>query len=292
MKAIVVGADGTIGTALFRAFEQRGDTVYGTTRRRALVGAKRPYLDLAADDLGSTLLPDADVVFFCAAIVSYAECRLHPEQAQRVNVTNPAALARRLIEKGARVVLLSTNAVFDGREPKVPALRPTCPISVYGKLASEAEQKFAALGDRVAIARLTKLVTAQSSRFLDWINSLSRGQDVTAVSDLCMSPISFDDVIPSLLAIADARDGDIYQVSGADDISYHEAARHVASRLGADPDLVRQDLAHRIGIPQEEIMRFSSLDASRIAGLTGRSAPHPQQVLDRVFGDLFDRQKA
>jgi dTDP-4-dehydrorhamnose reductase len=287
MKAIVLGADGTVGSALSSALEQRGDTVYGTTRRRTLVGAKRPFLDLAVEDAASASLPDADVAFFCAAIVSYAECRQNPVLARRVNVTNPAVLARRLIENGSRVVLLSTNAVFNGQEPAVRAERPPCPTTIYGELAADAERQFSAFGKAASIARLTKIITADAKRFINWIDALSRGQAVVAFSDLRMAPISLDDAISALLAIADHRAGGIYQISGAADISYYEAARHIARRLGADAHLVMGEGAAKAGIRPEEITRFSSLDTSGLAKLTGRQAPEPYSVLDAVFEPMF-----
>jgi dTDP-4-dehydrorhamnose reductase len=287
MKAIVFGADGTIGSALARALEQRGDIVHGTTRRAALVGPRRPFLDLAASDVETVSLPGADVAFFCAAIVSYAECRTNPALARRVNVTNPAILARRLVAAGARVVLLSTSAVFGGREPNVPASRAPSPVTVYGELAAEAEKQFGALGPAASIVRLTKLITPDAKRFTNWIDALSRGQAVVAFSDLRMAPISLDDAIFALLAIADSPAGGIYQISGAADISYYDAARHIALRLGVDPTLVIEERASKAGIRPEEITQFASLDGRRLTELTGRVAAEPYAVLDSVFKDQF-----
>src|SRR5882757_6587716 len=126
MRTIVFGADGTVGGALAQALGQRGDVVYGTTRRAASAGNNRLFLDLASSEVDHFPLPQADIAFFCAAMVSYADCRTNPELARRVNVTSPAKLARRLTSAGTRVVLLSTSAVFGGREPNVPASRVTC----------------------------------------------------------------------------------------------------------------------------------------------------------------------
>lgn len=287
MKAIVFGADGTIGGALARALEARGDIVHGTTRRPALAGPRRPLLDLATSDVAAFPLPEADVAFFCAAIVSYAECRTNPELARRVNVINPAVLARRLVAAGARVVLLSTSAVFGGKAPNVPAERAPCPCTVYGELAAEAEKQFTALGKAASIVRLTKLITPDAKRFTNWIDALSRGQAVVAFSDLRMAPISLDDAISALLAIAASPAGGIYQISGSSDISYYEAARHIALRLRVAPTLVIEERASRAGIRPEEITEFSSLDAGRVTGLTGRPAPEPYAVLDTVFKDQF-----
>lgn len=287
MKVLVLGADGTIGSALAQALVQRGAVVHGTTRRAATVGQGRTYLDLASSDIDSIPLPEADVAFFCASIVSYAECRADPARARQVNVTNATALARRLVARGTRVALLSTSAVFGGAEAHVPADRPPCPTTVYGQLASEAERHFAAFGAAATIVRLTKLITRDSKRFTNWIDALSRGQAVVAFSDLCMAPISFDDIIPALAAIAERPIPGIVQISGATDISYYQAASHIASQLGADAALVIEGSAANAGIRPEEITRHSSLDTSRYTEITGRPAPQPFDLMDSVFGSAF-----
>lgn len=291
MKVIVFGADGTIGSALARTFELRRDVVYGTTRRSASVDGTRLFLDFANRDVETTALPAVDIAFFCAAIVSYAECRANQALARRVNVTSPATLARRLASAGTRVVLLSTSAVFNGREPRVPADRSPCPTTAYGEFAAEAEKEFSALGEAAAVVRLTKLITPDAKRFTNWIDALSRHQAVVAFSDHHMSPIASDDVTSALLAITDQSASGICQISGATDISYYEAVCHIAARLGVDPALVVEERALKAGIRPEEIAQYSSLDARRFTELTGRSAPDAFSIIDTVFAEHFREKK-
>ena len=154
MKALVVGADGIIGSELIQALRERGDDVHGTTRRSGARDGKTVFIDLADPDLDVRLLPRADVALFCAAITSFAACRQNADLARRVNVTAPAALARLLVAAGGRVVLLSTSAVFDWAIPHVRADRAPCPATVYGALKAEAEKEFLALGNAASVLRI------------------------------------------------------------------------------------------------------------------------------------------
>jgi nucleoside-diphosphate-sugar epimerase len=70
MKALVIGGDGSIGSALTKALLSRGDTVCQTTRRSVLAERNAIQLDLASFDIDALRLPEADVAFFCAAITS------------------------------------------------------------------------------------------------------------------------------------------------------------------------------------------------------------------------------
>ena len=66
-------------------------------------------------------------------------CEADPDGARKVNVDGTLAVARQLTDAGAFPVLVSTNAVFDGTEPHVPADTPPNPANVYGALKAEAE---------------------------------------------------------------------------------------------------------------------------------------------------------
>lgn len=288
MRALVVGADGTIGAALIAALRRRGDVAIGTTRRKeAGERADTLFLDLADPRAaGGVSLPDADVAFFCAAMTRFSDCRLQPELARRVNVDAPAALAQQLVSRGTRVILLSTGAVFDGRSAQVPANQPTSPTTAYGRFKADAEQAFLALGAAASIVRLTKVLTPGLPLFAGWIEALGRGETIGAFSDMSVSPITLEDAVSGLLAVADDAGGGIYQISGAADISYVEAARHLARRLGVGPDRVTAVRAVDNGITPEQAMPFTSLDPARMVALTGRPAPDPFDVLDRVYGPV------
>jgi len=292
VKAIVIGSDGVVGGALTQALADDGHVVYGTTRRPGRVGENRLFLDLAAADIGHVALPDVDIAFFCAAVVGFADCRKNPRLARQVNVVGPVVAARRLVMRGARVVLLSTSAVYDWSVPHARADRVPCPVTKYGELAAEAERGFADLGSGASILRLTKLLAVSSKLFSGWIAGLSRRREIAAFSDLHISPVSINDALNALRAIAANPAGGIYQVSGADDINYYDAASYLASRLGANGKLVLDRRAADAGIPREEIPRFTSLDASRLTNITGWSPPHAHDVIDEVYGPMIKTAQA
>ncbi len=288
MRVLVVGVDGGIGGALAAALRRRGDTVFGTTRRPGAPAQEIVVLDLAGSDVDTVALPRTDIAVFCAAMTGLAECRKDSELARRVNTTGPARLARRLIAQGARVLLLSTNAVYDWQTPCVPASRPPCPLTVYGQLKAEAEAEFSAFGTAAIVLRLSKVLTPELKLFCGWIDALAAGREVTAFSDLHMAPIALDDAVSALLALADRSDSGLFQVSGATDISYVEAARHLARSIGVGPARVREARAADAGFPRAEITTFSSLDSTRFSKLTGWVPPDPYAVLDRVFGSAIE----
>lgn len=292
MKTIVLGGDGAIGRALARSLQATGHEVVATSRQPDANAQGLWPLNFEHGDLEKTPLPQGDVAFFCAAMTKFADCRVHPVRAQQINVTGPAVVARRLVEQRTNVVLLSTSAVFDWSMPLSPAERPPCPLTFYGEMKAEAERRFAQLGSHASILRLSKVLTPDYGLVRGWIKALSGGQRVTAFSDLYMAPIALADALISLETIAHNSEGGIYQFSAASDITYFDAARHIAMRLGVDPGLVTDAQAADAGIPAEELVHYSSLDASRLAAINGRSAPNPFYVIDTVFGSTLATEPA
>ena len=291
MNSLIIGGDSTIGSALADALALRGDTVYATSRRASAAGKNAVHLDLAISDLNAVTLPPADIAFFCAAITGFAACRTNEPLARQVNVTGPMLLARRLVAAGTRVVLLSTSAVFDWRIPHVAGNRSPCPVSVYGKLKADAERAFIAFGNAASILRVTKVLTPADSLLNGWIETLSQNRTVTAFVDHHMAPVTLRGVISALLAISGSSEHGVFQVSGSGDMSYYDAALHLASRLGSDLRLCVPARAGESGIPPEEIIQFSSMDTSRIGALAGWIAPDPPAVIDEVFRTAIDARK-
>lgn len=276
MNALVIGGDSLIARALLPALAGRGYHVTRTTRRGPGEGAIA--LDLAGPLPSS--LPECEVAFFCAAMTGFEANRQSPALAERVNVTAPAQLARQLVKQGARVVLLSTSAVFDCQSPHMRADRPYAPRGAYGRHKMAAEQAFLALGSPAMVLRLTKVLERADSRLREWSGALREGNSVRAFDNHRFSPLAARHVVDALIGVGEKGTGGIYQVSGRDDWSYADFAREIARRVGAPPDLVEPCAAT---VPPDEVTPYTSLDTSRLADLMGFVPPPATAVLDEAL---------
>ena len=283
MRTIVIGSDGLIGRSLAAELEAQGHSVVRTSRRKHSVEQGAIALDLADPKAIEARLPSADVAFFCAGVTRFADCRSDPLHSELVNVTAPATLAARLAADGARPILLSTSAVLDCREPQMLPSRPYAPRGVYGRHKAAAEQRFLALGARASVLRLTKVISRDSKLLGEWREALSRSRPIRAFTDLRISPLRIIDVISAAVAVGTRGEGGIYQVSGQGDVSYAEIAHHLAARLGALDGLIDERRAIEDGIPADEVTPYTSLDVTRLAGLSGFRAPSAFAVIDEMF---------
>jgi len=286
MRALVIGADGLVGAALASELRKRKGEVIGTTRRDVNVTTGTVVLDLAEPNFDG--LPSVDVVFICAAMTRFAECRAFPPLARRVNSETPGALTAHFTSRGARVVFLSTSAVFDCKEPSMSSSRRRDGVSLYGRYKAEAEERVLACGQLAMVVRLTKIVAQQQGLFQGWIESLRAGHSIQAFCDHRIAPITLAQCVDAIATIGVRGDEGIYQVSGSADVSYYDVACHFAARLDAKAGLVHSCAASERGIPLEEVLPFTSLDASRISALSGFVPPEPYNVLDETFFSDLD----
>ena len=276
-RALVVGGDGRVARTLIPELERNGYRVLATTRRRT--GPLE--LDLAeVARRGSVQLPDCDVAFVCAAMSGYAECRNDEARARAVNAEAPAAIARALSGRGAHVVLLSTNGVFDGERPFRPADDAPDGGTVYGRSKALAEANLRAIDPSAAVLRLTRVFGPGEPLLGDWAEKLRAREPVEAFTDLPAAPVHVDHVASALLAIARARSAGILQLSARRQVTYVEIARHVAARVGASPDLVQPVAAATRGIGPGEAPRYASLECDDF----GLAPIEPFDVVDAVLG--------
>lgn len=106
MKALVIGADGSIGCELVRWLALEGHEAIGTSRRS---GSEFLHLDLEAPEAFE--IPEGiDVAYLCAAYNGFRRCE-GSRSAWRVNVDGTIALAKRLMQRGILVVFLSSDSV-------------------------------------------------------------------------------------------------------------------------------------------------------------------------------------
>ena len=283
MRALVIG-EGLIGTALKERLRALGHEVIGTTRRRNKVSKHLVHLDLDLESFISTDLTEIDVAYFCAAMTKYDKCRDDEPMARRINATNPAAIARSLVDSHARVVLLSTSAVLDCRSPCMKEDRPRHPASVYGRTKAEAEVAFLDLGRMATVLRLTKVLIPGDERIGSWISKLARGEEFDCAGDFRISPIALEHVVQALVSISDQQEGGIFQVSAASDISYAELAWHIADQLHVSRQPARSRPSASLGIPSDTVTAYTSLDTARLALISSFVPPDPQDVIDSVMG--------
>jgi dTDP-4-dehydrorhamnose reductase len=100
---------------------------------------------------------------------------------------------------------------------------------------------------------------------------------------MVMSPLSVDFVADTLIAVGKQRGSGIIQISAEHDISYAEAAYHIAAAIGADAELVQPVFARDMLAAPESLARHTTMDTSRLQREFGIHPPGVWSAIDSAF---------
>lgn len=177
MKVVVTGTGGRLGAAVARHLRQR----------HRVVAYDRRAMDLREpEQIRDHLMGlEFDAVINCAAVTSLDYAEQHAEEALAVNAAAPELIAQLCTARGARLIHLSTDYVYDG---ELPGLRredaPANPLGVYARTKHEGEQRVLAAGSRHLIARTAWVFGPDRPSFVDQIiASAQKNTDCGAVAD-------------------------------------------------------------------------------------------------------------
>ena len=185
-RTLILGAGGMLGYAVGAWLALRGYQVAGTIHRQAwAVRFPAPCsLLFGVDALRFQTVTRAldefqpDLAINCIAVRSAGDCARLIEMF-RVNGQFPRQLAVACAARGIRLIHISTDGVFDGREGNYDEQSATSPIDPYGRSKAFGEQ----VGANALTLRTSMIGRAPSGSgsLLDWLIA-SRGEAVHGYS--------------------------------------------------------------------------------------------------------------
>ncbi len=240
------------------------------TSRDGQLGVKLDLLDVKT--IPEQLLTHVfDVAIVFAGMTNIQECEQHPEMAQRINCNSLLVLRSAL--KIKRWILLSTNLVFSGKQPKTLHNNEHAPFNQYGLSKANMERSFLAKAPhQVAIVRITKVVTPSFTLFKNWLAKIRQGEVISAFDDMTLSPIGVTDVAKFLHQLTLTFKSGIHQLSGKGDDSYFHVINCLAEKEGLDRKHI---MAASKTVTSPE---FTSLHVSEKENELGFSPPDFHQV--------------
>src|SRR5688572_6590804 len=142
MKTLITGGSSLLGKALLNTIPQ--DYQVESTWYTNYVGAQAGHQLNVTDKSQVRYLFDRvqpELVIHCAANGSVDFAEKNYSEASLVNVQGTENILRAARDYHAKVVYISSNAVFDGDNPPYSEVSHLSPINAYGSIKKQAEQK-------------------------------------------------------------------------------------------------------------------------------------------------------
>ncbi len=285
MRILVTGASGLLGLnlALRAAREADGShLVFGTVRDHVLrTDAFRTIqTDLLAPGAVESLLEQTqpDWVIHCAAMANVDACEADPEQARKVNSELPTRLAAYVARggaRGARLVHISTDAVFDGLRGGYSEEDAPNPLGIYARTKLEGERSVAEANPGAIIARVNlfgwSLSGARSLGEFFFYN-LRAGKRVLGFTDVFFCPILASEIAPILLRMLEMQLSGLYHVVSRECTSKYEFGVRLARRFGLDESLITPASVAEAGLKAVRSPNLT-LRTDKLAAALGEPTP-------------------
>ncbi len=273
MKLLVTGASGLLGLNL--SLEAAADhRVTGVVHRTRLQGTPFPIVqaDLTRPGAVDRLLRETnpDGVVHCAALANLEDCEQHPALAQRLNTEVPAILARACRKGGARLLHVSTDAVFDGTQGNYSEEDEPHPLSVYARTKLEGEQAVAAEYPQAIVARVNLFgfsLSGRRSLAEFFLYNLLAGRPLKGFTDVFFCPLLVNTLAGIFLEMLAKDLHGLYHVFAGECLSKYDFGVRIARRFGLDASLIAP-------------VRVTD------AALTARRSPDLRMVTHKLSTDL------
>jgi len=277
-RLLIIGANGRLGAALARDY-QRIFSVKAFARSQLDLGK----LDQIRSVLSGT---EFDLLINCAALTNVDYCESHRDEAFLVNAQAPRLLAEICAEKSAKLVHISTDYVFDGKQD-TPYIEedPPAPLSIYAESKLGGEQEVLAVSPKNLVVRLSWVFGPDKPSFIDQIIQRAGESDsVTAVADKFSSPSYTTDVANWLRLALDSEAQGILHLCNSGACSWQEWAQFaidVCHRVGM---AVKADHVEKLSLTDMKnfVARrpvYTVLSTAKFTALTGVQPRHWREAI-------------
>ena len=186
MSKLIIGSNSWLARNFIASC---GTTINLVSMCRSPNSPEELYLDLSNFNSTPPIPKGVTHAVFFAGISSIVECQDYQESSRLVNYTNTCKLIAQLNAMGIRCLFLSSSTVFSNSSIDHFEYSETLPDTFYGQLKLDSEQVILQ-SPLNTVLRLTKILSCSSALLTQWSTDLLSGKQVSAFSDLFLSPVS------------------------------------------------------------------------------------------------------
>jgi dTDP-4-dehydrorhamnose reductase len=253
VKILVVGGSGFLGLEITRQARLAGHSVTATFHSRVPAVADVDWRNLDIrhrDDVTALVLATRPNMIINAA---YRQSDWATTAEGGMHVALAAAVA------GARLVHVSSDAVFSGTTARYDETHVPDPTTPYGAAKAAAETAVKGITPTAVIARTSLIIGNGDSQHERHVHALAAGTTTGALfTDDVRCPVHVTDLASALLELAASPYAGIHHAAGTDAISRYELGVLIARRDGLDQATLPTGLRASTGLPGPIDVRLDS----------------------------------
>jgi len=287
-RLLIIGSRGFLGSYAAQAAAPDFEAIEGN---RSATGQPGVVIDIRDEDsvkaAFQTVRPDLVMLF--SAISDIDRCEQFPDEAKAVNLRGAEYVADAGARCNARLLFISTGAVFDGQKHGYREADPVSPVSVYGQTKVMAEKSVLALGSSAIVVRIALAIGfAPHSATNSLLDSLKKrwasGQVVALPVHEQRNPIDAVTAARFMLELLKKKDAHgIFHVGCTYPITRYDLGLKLAARMGYS-DQVTPQMAPIPGRAPRGPDHY--LLTHKLQAVSAIPIPTCEQVIERCFNVL------
>jgi dTDP-4-dehydrorhamnose reductase len=290
MKVAVIGANGQLGSDVYRAFQDNGDEVVALNHDAFEVSDLK-----AVDSVMNDVMPN--LVVNTAAMHNVEACEEDPAKSFAVNGIGAKNLAMVSNEVRYTLMHISTDYVFDGAK-QAPYVEADCPnpLNVYGNTKLSGELFVWTIANKYFVLRVSGLYGMNPCRakgghnFVTLMLKLAKERDeVRVVDDEILTPTYTEDIARQIVHLSQCTDYGLYHVTSQGSCSWYEFAGKIFNFTNASVHLSKADSGEfPAKVPRP---KYSVLENKALQSVALDIMPHwsvgLQRYLKEIKGEIW-----
>lgn len=248
MKILITGVSGQLGNEIYKISKHEN---YGTYFKNIPknTGKELFKIDLGKRDDVISLVEKIkpDWIIHCAAATKIDWCELNKDSAWISNVEATKNIVEACSRFGSKLLLVSTDYVFDGMNGMYKEGDTPNPINFYGKTKLAAEW-WAMNSEHYIIARSSLLYSGSEGSSMKWAIDGVKNGSLTAAVNLYYSPTLVSELAECILQLIEKNEKGIFHAAGDSRISKYEFIKKFVGALGHDDDAVKPVNANELSL--------------------------------------------
>jgi len=232
LKIAVTGATGLVGSRILELLQNEYE----------FISLDQDQMDITKPNQVQKKLQDTDydLLIHLAAYTDVDSAETHQQLASKVNVFGTKNVFETVQKQKKKMIFISTDFVFDGRNPFYDENSTPQPIEYYGQTKFQAEQL---LKNKAMIVRISYPYRANFSLKKDFVRSikslLKNNQIIHGINDSFITPTFVDDIALGLKYLITQFDTKIYHLVGQDSLTPFQAFQQIATIFNLDSSFIR-----------------------------------------------------
>ena len=249
MRIMLTGAFGQLGHSLTNVLNKKHDLIL--TGREIPASKKGIKLNIQNKIHLNEIIQstEPDIIINLAAMTNVDDCEVNPTLAREINIAG----VQNIIESfSGKIIQISTDYVFDGKNGPYSESDEVSPVSIYGQTKLNAEKILLENNNNHLIIRGNVLYDYNpyiKSSFLNWvIQSLQNGNEINVANDIFNNPTwsrSMADIIK--ICLSNDING-ILHWGDKDYISRYDFAKIISEKFSLKSSLIKPISSSELGL--------------------------------------------